>query len=350
MQAADVFLDESGTTGSDFFDGATPHLVTAAAVLSAAAIAEVDGQLQTLRKTNRVQSRGELKYVSLRRSTSGLGLVRDIGRILVARGAVINYAIVEKAFNVCAMMVETYLDPEHNPKAPAENQGELRAEFANIFHEALDLSLLQSFAAACKADDVGQLAAVGVRIADRLDLHFVDAVRLLASTVRAGARNPFRFGAHFEAAPALQNLPASLSHAFLPALIKLNLCLEDLGLTGRLIADEDAQFGPLLDWIFALPGSSGIGPEVFMEFVNSVDTTRITGYERLSSERTLGVQLADLCAGIAREVVLVRSRREVLPAQLHEAWEPFAACSARSSRHFLMLPRPALSMDLLGAF
>jgi hypothetical protein len=343
--ARTVFFDESGTTGSDYFHADTPHMITAAVLLDASTVADVSAKLDDLRTQNRVQSKGELKYATLRKSNTGLGLVRDLGRLLDEHSVAVNYTAVEKHFNVCAMVVETYLDPTLNRLAPPENNPELRQEFANVIGETISDSTLRDFVAAAKADDVPELTALGKTIANRLELHFA-RLKHVAAAFRLGADNPFRLGEMFESEPRRHNIPTPLTHAFIPTMVHLNMFLDDQGYDAHLVADDDAQFGELFDRLFVLPSNRGFGPDPFLEFVGSIDTSHIKSYTRVASESSVGVQLADLCAGIAREVAFVRSRGGVVQSALADAWQPFARCKSRSSSHFMMLSATGLKSGL----
>lgn len=345
-----VYLDESGTTGNNFFDRETPHFVTAALIVSAAAVDAVERQLDALRTANRVQSRGELKYNRLRRSNTGLGLIRDVGRVLSQHGATINYTVIEKSFNVCAIAVETYIDPTTNPEAPPENDAVLRTEFANILHESIGEATLQEFMVATSGNDLPALRRIGERIAGQLAFHFADPVVSLARLIRLGSANPFCFGERPKGdVPAFLERPTPLTHGFLPSLIHLNRCLEERGLHAALVADHDLQFGPLLDWIFVAPTPEGLGPSSFAEFTASVALPQLTGYSRQDSANCLGVQLADLAAGIAREVLTTRVGGALVSSALHEAWQPFSVCKSRSSHHFWMASSRLRTHDFLGS-
>lgn len=140
--AFEVYCDESGTTGPNFFDPASPIFVYSMLAVDEAVAGYLRETGAERVKDARLQDVAELKYSRLSRHGRGQRLVAAIGELLDSKEARLCYVVVEKRFQVCALIVETFLDPKYNPTAPLEDAGPLRREFANIIYDTVSDAVL----------------------------------------------------------------------------------------------------------------------------------------------------------------------------------------------------------------
>lgn len=343
-----VYCDESGTTGPNYFDPASPLFVYAMVAVRSSELDGLDATIQTLINQHLRSPPSELKYSKLARGERNLSLVADIGRALDRVESRIVYAVVEKRFNVCALVVETFLDPTFNPMAPSQDAGPLRKEFANIIYDTVDDSVLETFADSLRKADQDAAREAGRRIASRLRFHYADEVQTLAEAIVLGLREFFWLPAEVPGEPKRSNVPNPLVHSFQPTLHHLNSMLVDINATAQLVADGDSHFGSVLDRSFEIgTGKSEISPEVLREF-GELHFDRISSYRREDSGSNIMIQCADLAAGIARQVSTARSSSSLLSGRVVEAWRPYSRCGERAKAGFPMVSRRYEQMSLLG--
>ena len=316
-----VFCDEFGNTGPHLFDPSQPIFAYAFLVLAQSELNGIEAKVRSLYQEEGLDL-SELKSSRLWASPRGIRRYLSIGEILAEHNAHIYMSIVEKRYQACVMITETYLDPVDNDQAPPEMcHSEYRQMFADAGYNWLDDACLKEFLAVIHADDPQLIADVGRRLSARLRLHPDDFISHAAARMDVRADRVFRYS---QKRPDLPNshIPASQYLAFHPAVAILDQLLEGLGVTALMVRDDDRQFGALLDLAFSyaqrldeIPAAGVYGARRQL--------TRILGCKDASSTAEFGVQLADLAAGLMGRVALAALlKRPLHPAKraLFEAW------------------------------
>jgi hypothetical protein len=284
----------------------------------------------------------DLKSSQLWGSSRGLRRYEHIGRLLRKSEAAICFSVIEKRYQACALVVETFLDPAHNPSAPPQAEGSAyRQWLANQLYECLDNAVLHRFLTTQKADDVAEMRIVGDLITRQLALHHDELVVDAARRIQAGLDDFFRFGQRLPERPTHHYLPAGQQAAFFPGLIYVDAYLQSLGIQAVLVCDEDQQFGEVLHTVFAEACTTEENPSSW-EFGVTHSLTHIVGMEQAASDGSFGIQLADLAAGLVSRIAVARVRKQRLAVQQRrvvEAWRPSFAPRAS---HFLMAAKTTL--------
>ena len=110
-ELATIYCDESGNTGPDLLNKTDPFFVYAWILLTKEQEASLLARYQPPKKEGLPLST-ELHAVKLWQSTRGRRRYDQVLRIVHNAGlAFITYS--EKVFQVCTMIVDTYLDPDH---------------------------------------------------------------------------------------------------------------------------------------------------------------------------------------------------------------------------------------------
>ena len=317
-----VFCDEFGNTGPQLFDSTQPIFAYAFLVLTQSKLPSIEAEVRSLYQEEGLDL-SELKSSRLWATTRGMRRYLSIGEILAKHNAHICMSIVEKRYQACVMIVETYLDPAYNEHAPPEVCHPIYAQMlADAGYNWLDDACLKEFLAAVYADDPQLIVDVGRRVSGRLRLHPDDFVSHAAASMEVRADRVFRYSQKRPDLPTNSHIPASQYLAFEPALARLDEALEVLGVTALMVRDDDFQFGDLLDVAFSyaqrldeIPAAHAYGAQRKL--------THILGCKDVSSTAEFGVQLADLAAGLAgRVAVAALLQRPLAPAKraLFETW------------------------------
>lgn len=313
-----------------------PVLVYAFVLIDPDALTALSEQVQRVLESH-ATAPAVLKSAQLLRTPRGCARYAQIGRCVSERGARVCLSVVEKRYQVCAMIVETYLDPELHEFAPVQlRERRFRQRFTDACYDTLADERLSEFLGVVDADDAPGIAELGRRFRETLKLHRDDFVSYAAQCIETRADAVFRYAQLREGVPRHANIPASQYAAFHPGLECVERCLRSLGATGPLLRDRDAQFGELLDLAFERgreldqhPGARAYGA-----------TRQLNGIESCSSapsEEALGIQLADLAAGIfgriARDLLQPAERSQDL-SLIGEAWRDTLL---DMERHYVMV-------------
>jgi hypothetical protein len=331
-----MFCDEFGNTGGRLLDPEQPVLVYAFILLQPAALATVSGKVQQLLQEG-AASPSELKSSQLLKSPLGRRRFGEIGRVVVEHGARVCLSIVEKRYQACAMIAETYLDPELHEFAPAQMRNrQSRQRFADACYNTLPDERLVEFLSAVDADIPEDIATIGKRFFETMRLHPDGFVCDAAHCIETRADHVFRYRQLREGLPKNANVPASQYLAFHPGLDCLEACLRAMGETGELLRDHDAQFGDVLDAAFAagrqldsLAGARAYGAE---RQLNSIESCACA-----SSAQELGIQLADLAAGVFGRVCRDLCLRRLPSADLYRIAESWSETLSDMKRHHVMV-------------
>ena len=147
------FLDESGNSGSRFWDLQQPTYVEAGWAFERNEIKNAMDALRSVEDSYPVKSK-KVKGKDLVRHTRGqefiLRAIHEIGQ----SGGVPTVHLVEKKYWICGKVVETFLDPAYNSKVSFSEMWELkkRQAAAQIIYDA-NSPLLEKFADAYRTKD-----------------------------------------------------------------------------------------------------------------------------------------------------------------------------------------------------
>lgn len=290
-----VFCDEFGNTGANLGDEDQPVFVYAFVVIPSSAVLRLDAQIADIYAREGL-TRAEMKSTVLCASRAGRRRIAAIGNATAASGARVVLSVVEKRYQACSMIVETYLDPLQSERAPPEMLGmEARQAFADACYECLSDRRLAEFLEAVREDEVDRIESVGERISATLRLHPSGFISDAAARMETRPGRVFRYSKPREILPGGRLTPASQYAAFYPGLAKVESLLEDTDVDANLVRDEDRHFGAFLDLAFSI--AKGLRPSLESVVYGAAPLTRLLTCTASNSEVEVGVQLADLAAG-----------------------------------------------------
>jgi hypothetical protein len=340
MQQRLVFCDESGNTGANLLDSDQHVLVYAFVVMAPASLSQLIDELQEMYRREGI-TLGELKSGQLIGSLRGRKRYETVGWILSGLGTRIFLSVVEKRYQACSMIAETFLDPFLHEFAPSEMRDRhFRQKFSDACYEVLDDARLTEFLTAVRSDDAAEIVAFGKRLSATLRLHPDDFVSLTAGRMEIRPEAVFRYSKQRENFPKNSHFPASQYAGFYPGLQCVESHLVRIDATAIVLRDEDAQFGEPLDLAVArgreldrLPGAGDYG---------ALPLNHIESCRSATSAREPGIQIADLAAGLFGRVahtVLVGEKVAPATQTIAEAWRgTFDA----DGQHYLMVSNARL--------
>lgn len=344
-----IFSDEVGPTGLDLLNRDQPFFIASYLVIDDKAEEKIEDRVRQLLKSTTAPK--ELKFTKLSNSSAGMRMVVSAMEALNNADTEIHFAIIEKRFQACTLVVETFLDAKTHPRSlPQHELREWRTWLANEIYAATTDDLLTMFIRGMKERSPDAVRDAGRQMASRLALHPNNDVRFAARLMEEGLQHFFQFGDPENASPSAP-LPTSPVSAFLPAVLSLSQALAKKSLTGEIICDTDLQSGPALNQALELARNPEIFSSVFKEFTgpDSTPPVAILGRAEVDSTRSLPVQLADLVAGLINRVAIMRTRSTSrLETKLSKAWDNLHPCIERGMPHqFVMLSEKLQQRRLL---
>jgi hypothetical protein len=321
-----LYCDESGHTGPNPFDRKQPVFVLALVELDDHQERSLEPTIRRIREQTKFLSPTELKFSSLKGSPEGYRAIHEVGMALGEVGARAYFSVVEKLFLAPVLVVETFTDPSLNPAVPdASRDGGYRRWLANVIYEAVDGKLLEEFFYAAQNGDAVHVRAIGTRLISRLRLHPNDRVLAACDSLEAGLEQPWLFVQENKA----PWFPNPVMYGFGNLLLAADKVLEGGNRRADIVADVDREFGPVL----------GRALEILREsspFINGRSAYGMHGPIRnierrieVTSDESLGVQIADLMAGVIRWVAVATSANMGLPPDHASVWEPFKVLGTR---------------------
>lgn len=299
-----VYGDESGNSGADFFDKAQPVFVFSflswplsreAEVLRAyEAVCSLHGRTPPHLLPPESKAASEWKSERLLGRHSGRVFCESLLRMIQDLEVGCLFGIAEKRFVLTGMLVETFLDPEYNSRAPAQWDAETRKKIAAGVYGVFDDDVLKKFSNAVKDDDVVQVGEIGRLVASRISLHRDPEVAVWGRAIEYGASNHFRFGEKHDDSPKRAERPHPGVHTLFAALIYLDRWLGKKGAEAELVIDEEAPFNDVKMFAFEL--LSRENPFLEEIGVGHIGNVRSLGF--VNSKKSFGVQLADVLAGV----------------------------------------------------
>lgn len=255
-------------------------------------------------------------------------------------------SVVEKRYQACVMIVETYLDPLLHERAPPELYlPRFRQQFADACYDFLNDGRLTDFLTSVRSDDPVKIAEAGRRLSTTLQFHPNEFVSEVARVMETRADHVFRYSQKLPDLPDHSNLPATQYAAFYPGLELVDAHLEHAEATGELTRDEDLQFGEVLDLAFSR--SHSLDAEAYRR---RLPLTRIRSCRSAPSAGDTGIQLADLVAGLFGRVASQAVLSRAIPAYLVRLAEDWRPVLAPPDEHYLMLADAVLSRTVQAVF
>ena len=309
-EVATIYCDESGNTGPDLLSKASPFFVYAWVLLTKEEEDIIASQISDLLKRDNLPLSTELRSVKLWQSTRGRRRYDEVLRIVHNAGGNVFITYSEKLFEVCVLIVETYLDPLHNPRVDGHLLDiEFKRLLGNVIRNSISENLLRLFLNACNIDDVDALRSVGSTLAKQLALYPDDRVSHAAQVMAAGLGDFYRFGQRIQDAPKNINLRSSHATVFTPALLFIDSTLDSLRMRANLVRDQDIQFGEVLDFAYKFLSQ----PPFRLRNI-------ISSEEGISSQ-SIGLQVADLAAGVTARVLNAKYNRRSLKPNCWSIWK-----------------------------
>jgi hypothetical protein len=342
-----IFCDEFGNTGARLLPTDQPVLVYAFMMVELSALTTASERIWLMLNARATET-SELKSLRLLRSPRGRSLFEEVGGCICALGTRVCLSIVEKRYQACSMIAETYLDPELHEFAPKEmRERRFRQRFADACYDTLTDERLADFLAAVESDTPEDIAIAGRRFFETLRFHPNDFVSHAAHCIETRADKVFRYRQLREGFPKSSHLPASQYAAFHPGLECVEAYLRNMGETGSLLRDQDAQFGEALDEAFArgraldqFPGARAYGAGRQLNCIESCVSA--------SSAQQVGIQLADLAAGLFGRMARDLFQKEPRSEQLYRIAESWRGTLLDMERHYVMVSDAKL-VDLARA-
>lgn len=340
-----IYSDEVGPTGLDLLNSDQPFFIASYIVADESLERELDSRIRFLLAAEGMKAPKELKFSKLCGSAVGMRHVISIMGVLNELEARVHICIIEKRFQACALVVETFLDATMHPDAPPQFElREWREWLANVLYDSISDDLLQLFLAGVKNGQPDKVRDAGERMADRLRLHPQEQVRGAAASLRQGLPNFFDF--------AKGPLPTATIAGFLPTLLSLDAALASLGVIGTLVCDKDLQSGPAMDQALKRARDPDYFEAVIREFSgpSMQPATRVLARTELDSVSSLQIQAADLAAGLFNRVCIARLRGGTkLESKLSRAWSNLRPCIVRGFPYgFGMVSEVAGKREIFG--
>jgi len=343
-----VFCDEFGNTGARVLDPQQRVLAYAYVLAEPPSLTKLIDDVRELYRKDGLGLR-ELKSVQLMGSFRGLRRYAAIGEMLSDLGARVFLSVVEKRYQACSMIAETFLDPFLHDFAPTEMRfPHFRQKFTDACYDTLNDARLAEVVDTIAADNAEDIAALGKRLSATLQFHPDNFVAHAASSMETCAEAVFRYGQTRQRLPKNAHLPASQYMGFYPGLQCVERYLAHIDASALLIRDEDAQYGEAL----AAAVEHGMELDQYRDGTDygAIQLSHIAGSRAASSAQEIGIQMADLAAGlfgrIAHSLVVGdQTSREL--ANLAAVWR---GCFEPGASHYMMVSNARLRNVREGIF
>jgi len=336
-----IYSDESGYTGDDLSHATQSFFVYSFLMFDSKAEEQAAISLpQIVNSIFKKDPPDEIKFLKLRKNTKGKRAVSEICKFMSQMGVQAHFSILEKRFQICAMVVETFFDPKYNTQSPPEAGAEIwRQKVANFIYESCTDQQLRDFLEAAKEDDVAAIKKAGAAFAFRLRLHPNEHASRAGHALDSGLSNFYRFGIRVDGTPKGAERPSSSVVAFIPALAHIDKFLTQKNATAEIICDVTKEYGPVLDWALKQAQDPIFVSEVSSEFGYEKAIDRISGRtEILESGDNAGIQCADIVAGLINHRALERKHQRPVDPMLQQAWLNLKPCiDATRTTHFKMM-------------
>lgn len=348
MQQRLVFCDEFGNTGGRVCDPHQRVLVYAYVLADPGSITQLIDDVQEIYRKDGVEL-CELKSAQLIRSLRGRRRYAAIGEILSGSGTSVFLSVVEKRYQACSMIAETFLDPVLHDFAPPEMRlPHFRQKFTDACYDTLNDARITEVVDTIDADNAEDIASLGRRLSATLQLHPDNFVSHAANCMETRAEAVFRYGQIREGLPKNAHLPASQYMGFYPGLQCVERYLAHIDASALLIRDEDAQYGEAL----TAAVERGMELDQYQDGgdYGAIQLSHIAGSRSASSAQEIGIQMADLAAGLFGRVaqsLVVGDQTSPELASLAALWR---GCFVPGASHYMMVSDARLPKVREGIF
>jgi len=312
-----LYSDESGNTGPRLLPSDQPIFVLAFVELEQQQELLLKKALEEIRTQIRLADSEEFKFKRLVRGSEGLLAIRKIGEAMAQIQAPIHFAIVEKRYYACHLVTETFFDDAYNPYAPPEEVADgFRRWVANKIYESCDNGILGSFVQAALGHDTRRVLEIGRTIASRMRFHPDDRVVKAVRIMEHGLKTPFSWERRIDGPPT----PTPMFSVFSVLLSHLNKRMEIEGRYAEIVADKDMQFGATLDEVLKICRDPNTFPDGWSPYGVEGPFSNILQRREANSESSMGIQLADVAAGMICRVALRCLDEQPMSDEFLAAW------------------------------
>lgn len=327
---SELYTDESGNTGTALLDAAQPIGVTAIIATEATGKLAIERGINEHARTLRRKLGKELKFSKLCSTPAGCSITATAIRIFDEVGVRVFFSLTEKRYLVASLVGEVFLDPLCTPGVPLDFLDQrLRRLAANLVYETCDDDILTEFHKSYLASASRCIVNVGQRIRARVALHPTADAEFIAKAMNVGIAHPYVPGLPPDV-PRLLERPAAHTFTFIPLLAAVDRALQDTEQPATLIADEDRQFGELLETAVAFARDERLFPNGMSAYGVPGPIRCIRGRVEAQSHREFGLQMADLAAGLIGFVARKTLHHSPLN-DLTEAWSRMLTVLRRSA-------------------
>jgi hypothetical protein len=311
-----IYTDDSGNTGPELLDANQPFGATAFVLLDPSAEERVRAAIPVLLE-NLAQRPKELKFSGLAKRKSGASFIASLMRLISESGAQLYFSLTEKRYLAATIIVEAFLDPICNDDVPhVLLTREVRTLAANLVASVSNDALLRDFMSSFATRDAYGMRSAVASIGPRLRLHPSHHAPDIAAIFERACTNPCVAPSTPED-PPLSLRPTAHTFTFISILSHIDQCLQKRDLQARIVADMDLQFGDVLNLAFDLARSERSFPNPYSCHIQQI--THVVNRTSADSSQVLGLQLADICAGLLAGMARARGLPLEQPA-LDEAW------------------------------
>jgi hypothetical protein len=306
-QVATIYVDESGNKFDAVMLHESPFFVYAWLLLTTEQENEINLRIPQILRKEGFPKHGELRAKNMWGSVRGLRRFDQITRAIQDSGARAYVTFTEKRFEICVLICETYLDYLENDAAEFYKNFGFCRRLMNVVYQSVTDDFLNRFREACIEDNVDLLKKIGIRLANMLALHPDPDISRSARLFEEGAKAPFRFGQRCPDGPQNVHLVSSHVTLFSTSLIFFESELESLGLTARIIRDQDSVYGEVLDYTYKF-------------LTDDIKLKNLAGCQECTSKNSIGIQLADLLAGATERVLRAKCHKRRLAQTNESLW------------------------------
>ncbi len=309
---ASIFVDESGNQFDEDMFKRSPFFVYAWLLLTKDQENDINIRVAELLRREGVPKGSELHAINMWASARGRRRFNELMTIINDSGARVYVTFTEKRFEICVLICETYLDYLENITNKFDEYLEsqkyiFKRKLMNVIYHSLNDDLLYEFRDACIRDDIRLISNFGERLANMLALHQEPEISRSARMFVEGSKTPYRFGERIPDSPMKTHLITSHLSLFSSTLNFFDSELASLGMTAKIIRDQDSVHGRTLNYAFDF-------------IVKGLQLTNLVGCDEKISTSSIGLQLADLIAGASERVLRAKTHNRSLKQINQSIW------------------------------
>jgi hypothetical protein len=324
-----VFIDESGSAGSNLLDNQPVFAIVGIAVREKM-VQPITDAIGELKNQFGVDSKLEIKGAELIRS-KGNALMRQISELVLAEGLPIVAVVVERRFMITALLVDDFFDPVYNDRVGNEwtYPTPIKSRLANHFFNHLSNNTINLVGRALTSGNQNAIEQVissverdldAFRILDGLDIvatiqgaknHVESLSQVIQAITRRRSNLPIRTAKGTIKSP---NVPA-----FFDLIMRVEFLYESIpNVDVELIFDSSSQFNQSFSDLVTAGITSGPTKLIFPDYIPlTFGFQSVKSFSIASSDSSPLLQLADFYAtGIRRtfDLCLLQNQPDTLNA------------------------------------